>query len=181
MSCTLIVVVIKVIVPVAAVNNDSLSPVIAVMVVPMFPPTPLTVSPPPHGRCFCRQCGLCFHGCCHLPATMIMTCCSAKVYFSKNILNRQSTLVKRHASIARRREHLSAYQRICISGRQQNHKIIKKNQERIIRHRLKKNVLAGSNAYLRICNFLKKSKPNMHKCTKTTAYESSRSFEPAKI
>ena len=59
--------------------------------------------------------------------------------------------------MARRREHLSAYLRICVSGRQQNNKKIKKNQERIIRHRLKKNVPAGSNAYLRICYFLKKS------------------------
>jgi len=50
--------------------------------------------------------------------------------------------------MARRREHLSTYLRICVSGRQQNHKKIKKNQERIIRHRLKKNVPAGSNAYL---------------------------------
>ncbi len=32
-------------------------------------------------------------------------------------------------------------------------------QERIIRHCLKKNVPAGSNAYLRICYFLKKSQP----------------------
>jgi hypothetical protein len=49
--------------------------------------------------------------------------------------------------------------RSCVSGRQQNHKKIKKNQERIIRHCLKKNVPAGSNAYLRICYFLKKSQP----------------------
>ncbi len=61
--------------------------------------------------------------------------------------------------MARRREHLSAYQCICVSGRQQNHKKIKKNQERIIRHHLKKYVLAGSNAYLHICNFLRKSQP----------------------
>ena len=54
------------------------------------------------------------------------------------LLNRKSILVKRHASMARRREHLSAYLRICISGRQQNHKKIQKNQERIIRYRLKK-------------------------------------------
>jgi hypothetical protein len=49
--------------------------------------------------------------------------------------------------------------RICVSGQQQNHKKIKKNQERIIRHCLKKNVPVGSNAYLRICYFLKKSQP----------------------
>ena len=61
--------------------------------------------------------------------------------------------------MARRREHLSAYLRICVSGRQQNHKKIQKNQERIIRYRLKKNVPTGSNAYLRICYFLKKSQP----------------------
>jgi hypothetical protein len=61
--------------------------------------------------------------------------------------------------MARRREHLSAYLRICVSGRQQNHKKIEKVQERIIRYRLKKNVPAGSNAYLRICYFLKKSQP----------------------
>ncbi len=48
---------------------------------------------------------------------------------------------------------------ICVSGRQQNHKKIKKNQERIIRHCLKKNVPVGSNAYLHICYFLKKSQP----------------------
>ncbi len=64
--------------------------------------------------------------------------------------------------MARRREHLSAYLRICVSGRQQNHKKIKKIQERIIRYRLKKNVPAGSNAYLRICYFLKKSQPYGH-------------------
>ncbi len=52
--------------------------------------------------------------------------------------------------MARRREHLSAYLHICVSGRQQNHRKIKKNQERIIRHRLKKKFPAGSNAYLRI-------------------------------
>ena len=63
--------------------------------------------------------------------------------------------------MARRREHLSAYLRICVSGRQQNHKKIKKNQERIIRYRLKKNVPAGSNAYLGICYFRKKSHPNI--------------------
>jgi hypothetical protein len=40
--------------------------------------------------------------------------------------------------MARRREHLSAYLRICISGQQQNHKKIEKNQERIIRYNLKK-------------------------------------------
>jgi dephospho-CoA kinase len=57
--------------------------------------------------------------------------------------------------MARRREHLSAYLRICVSGRQQNHKKIEKIQERIIRYRLKKNVPAGSNAYLRICIFSK--------------------------
>jgi hypothetical protein len=61
--------------------------------------------------------------------------------------------------MARRREHLSAYLRICVSGRQKNHKKIQKNQERIIRYLLKKNVPAGSNAYLRICYFLKKSQP----------------------
>ncbi len=61
--------------------------------------------------------------------------------------------------MARRREHLSAYLCICVSGRQQNHKKIEKIQERIIRYRLKKNVPAGSNAYLRICYFLKKSQP----------------------
>ncbi len=63
--------------------------------------------------------------------------------------------------MARRREHLSAYLRICVSGRQQNHKKIEKIQERIIRYRLKKNVPAGSNAYLRICYFLKKSQPEL--------------------
>jgi hypothetical protein len=52
--------------------------------------------------------------------------------------------------MVRRREHLSAYLRICVSERQQNRKKIKKNQERIIRHQLKKNVPAGSNAYLRL-------------------------------
>jgi hypothetical protein len=57
--------------------------------------------------------------------------------------------------MARRQEHLTAYLRICISERQQNHKKIKKNQERIISHRLKKNVPAGSNASLHICIFLK--------------------------
>ncbi len=62
--------------------------------------------------------------------------------------------------MARRWEHLSAYLRICVSGRQQNHKKIEKIQERIIRYHLKKNVPAGSNAYLRICYFLKKSQPN---------------------
>jgi hypothetical protein len=61
--------------------------------------------------------------------------------------------------MVKRREHLSAYLHICVSGRQQNHKKIEKNQERIIRYRLKKNVPAGSNAYLRICYFLKKSQP----------------------
>jgi hypothetical protein len=68
--------------------------------------------------------------------------------------------VKRHASMARRREHLSAYLRICVSGRQQNHKKIKKNQERIIRHCLKKKFLR---VLMRICisvYFLKKSQPN---------------------
>ncbi len=65
--------------------------------------------------------------------------------------------------MARRREHLSAYLRICVSGRQQKHKKIQKNQERIIRYRLKKNVPAGSNAYLRIYYFLKKSQPKHHK------------------
>ncbi len=45
--------------------------------------------------------------------------------------------------------------RSCVSGRQQNHKKIKKNQERIIRHCLKKKFPAGSNAYLRICIFSK--------------------------
>ncbi len=45
--------------------------------------------------------------------------------------------------------------------RQQNHKKIQKNQERIIRYRLEKNVPAGSNAYLRICYFLKKSQPDI--------------------
>jgi hypothetical protein len=57
--------------------------------------------------------------------------------------------------MARRREHLSAYLRISVSGQQQNHKKSRKNQERIIRHHLKKNVPAGSNAYLRICIFSK--------------------------
>jgi hypothetical protein len=57
--------------------------------------------------------------------------------------------------MARRWEHLSAYLHICISGQQQNHKKIKKNQERIIRHRLKKTVPAGSNVYLHICIFSK--------------------------
>jgi hypothetical protein len=63
--------------------------------------------------------------------------------------------------MARRREHLSAYLRICVSGRQQNHKKIQKNQERIIRYRLKKSVPSGSNAYLRICYFLMKSQPDV--------------------
>jgi hypothetical protein len=63
--------------------------------------------------------------------------------------------------MARRREHLSVYLGICVSGRQQNHKKIQKNQERIIRYHLKKNVPAGSNAYLRICYFLKKSQPEV--------------------
>ncbi len=62
--------------------------------------------------------------------------------------------------MARRRENLTAYLRICVSGRQQNHKKIEKIQERIIRYRPKKKVPAGSNAYLRICYFLKKSQPN---------------------
>ncbi len=77
----------------------------------------------------------------------------------KILLNRKSILVKRHASMARRREHLSAYLRICVSGQQQNHKKIKKNQERIIRHRLKKMFLW---VLIRICvsvYFLKKSQP----------------------
>jgi hypothetical protein len=122
----------------------------------MFPPTPLTVSPPLNGRCFCRQCSLCFRGCCHLQTTMVMTCCSAKSsVLVKILLNRKSILVKRHTSMARRREHLSVYLRICVSGQEQNHKKIKKNQERIIRHRLNKNVPAGSNAYLCICIFSK--------------------------
>jgi hypothetical protein len=61
--------------------------------------------------------------------------------------------------MARRQEHLSAYLRICLSGRQQNHKKIKKNQERIIRHHLKKMFLR---VLMRICvsaYFLKKSQP----------------------
>jgi len=33
---------------------------------PIFPPLPLPVSPSPYVRCFCRWCGLCFCGCCHL-------------------------------------------------------------------------------------------------------------------
>ena len=57
--------------------------------------------------------------------------------------------------MARRREHLCAYLRIYVSGRQQNHKKIEKNQEKIIRYRLKKNFPAGSNVYLRICYFSK--------------------------
>ncbi len=56
-------------------------------------------------------------------------------------------------------EKIYLHMRSCVSGRQQNHKKIKKNQERIIRHCLKKNVPAGSNAYLRICYFLKNSQP----------------------
>jgi hypothetical protein len=61
--------------------------------------------------------------------------------------------------MARRREHLTAYLRICISGRQKNHTKNKKNQERIIRHRLKKMFLR---VLMRICisvYFLKKSQP----------------------
>jgi hypothetical protein len=50
--------------------------------------------------------------------------------------------------MARRREHLSAYMRICVSGRQQNHKKNKKNQERIIIHCLKKMFLQ---VLMRIC------------------------------
>jgi hypothetical protein len=59
--------------------------------------------------------------------------------------------------MARRREHL--YLCICVIAYLGDNIIITKktpkNQERIIRHRLKKNVPAGSNAYLRICYFLK--------------------------
>ena len=69
------------------------------------------------------------------------------------LLNRKSILVKRHASIARRWEHL-----ICVSAYLGDNKITKKspkNQERIISRRLKKNVPAGPNVYLRICYFLK--------------------------
>ena len=61
--------------------------------------------------------------------------------------------------MARRREHfLSVYLRIfCVTALGDNiiTKKTPKTQERIIRHRLKKNVPAGSNAYLRICYFLK--------------------------
>ena len=57
--------------------------------------------------------------------------------------------------MAKRREHLSVYLRICVTGRQHNHEKTPKNQERIIRHRLKKKIPAGSYAYLRICYFLK--------------------------
>jgi hypothetical protein len=61
--------------------------------------------------------------------------------------------------MARRWEHLSAYLRICVSGQQQNHKKIKKKQERIIRHHLKKMLLR---VLMHICisvYFLKKSQP----------------------
>ena len=59
--------------------------------------------------------------------------------------------------MAKRRGHLAAYLRICVSARKQNCK----KQEIIIRHHLKnndqhlKNVPVGSNAYLCICVFSK--------------------------
>ncbi len=59
--------------------------------------------------------------------------------------------------MARRREHLSAYLRICVSARQQNHKKTGNNyqtpSENSDQH-LKIKVPAGSNAYLRICVFV---------------------------
>jgi hypothetical protein len=64
----------------------------------------------------------------------------------------------------------NTYLRICISAYLGNNKItkkIEKNQERIIRYRLKKNVPAGSNAYLCICHFLKKSQPEAYKNSPT--------------
>jgi hypothetical protein len=77
----------------------------------------------------------------------------------KILLNRKSILVKRHASMARRWEHLSAYLRICISGQQQNHKKSRK---------IKKESLdtVGKKMFLRVLMhicvsvyFLKKSQP----------------------
>jgi hypothetical protein len=64
-------------------SKSSLS-VGTIILVPMFPPPPLPLSPPTEGCCFRCQCGCCFRGCCHLPAAMVMTCCSAKVNFSQH-------------------------------------------------------------------------------------------------
>jgi hypothetical protein len=55
------------------------------------------------------------------------------------------------------REDGNTYLRICVSAYLGDKKITK-NQEKS-RKNLKKNVPAGTNAYLRICYFLKKSQP----------------------
>jgi hypothetical protein len=130
-------------------------PVVAIIVVPMFPPMPLTVSPLPDGHCFRHRCGLCFRGCCHLPAAMVMTCCSEKVYFSQHSTE-QKVYFSEEACINGEKAGtpicVSAYLHIWVTTKSQKNQ---ENQERIIRHRLKKYVPAGSNAYLCICIFSK--------------------------
>jgi hypothetical protein len=113
----MVVATILVVVTVAVVLASSI-------VVPMFPPPPLPLAPPPDGRCFRPRCGRCLRSCCHLPAAMVITCCSAKVYFSWHLLARKTILVRRHAAMARGTPIcVSAYLRICG---QQNHKKNKK-------------------------------------------------------
>jgi hypothetical protein len=75
--------------------------------------------------------------------------------------------------MARRREHLSAYLRICISGRQQNHKKSRKIKKESL-DTVQKNVPAGSNAYMRIYYFLKKSQPKGHGATSDGGYDTLR-------
>jgi len=105
----------------------SLLPVVAIIVVPMLPPPLLPVSPLPDGRCYRRQCGLCFHGCCHLPATMVMTCCSKKGYFSlhstqqKDYFSEEACINGEKVGTTIRvsaclRICVSAYLRICVSA-----------------------------------------------------------------
>ncbi len=150
-TAAVVVVLIEVVVPVAIVNNDAM-PSPSCSLCRRSLPSLLS-------RCFLRR-----HWQCLLRPTAaasavdaVSVSAAAATYqppwswpvapqnstLVEILLNSKSIWVKRHASMARRREHLSAYLRICVSGRQQNHKKIKKNQERIIRHRLKKKISYG--------------------------------------
>jgi hypothetical protein len=133
-TVAIVVVVIVIVVPVAAINNDAMP----------GPRCSLCCQSLPSllSRCFLRRHCRCLR-CPTASASavdVVSVSAAAATYqppwswsvaLQKSILvdillNKKTILVRRHASMVRRREHLSAYLRICVSACQQNHKKIKK-------------------------------------------------------
>jgi hypothetical protein len=92
---------------------------------------------------------------------MVMTCCSAKVYFSQNSTE-QKVFFSEEACINGEKAgtpiRVSAYLRIWATKKSQKNQEKSRNNNQTPSEKI---VPAGSNAYLCICYFLKKSQPNL--------------------